>query len=118
MNRNDDLFRQELRRYAGQIAATHTPPPAAGIWLMAERRRRRLALERAALPLRIMQVVSLVCLVAGSAWMLGRSGVGGSSLLHSVEALGAASVAMACATVLLVVAGCWTMLAAGRRLSS
>ena len=111
MNRDDDNLRQEMRRYAGQIAARHTPPPASGIWLMAERRRRRLALERAALPLRIMQIVSLVCLAAGSAWILDRSG-----LLHHV-ALGTASVAMACATVLLVVAGCWTMVAAGRRVS-
>jgi hypothetical protein len=118
MDRNDDKLRQELRRYAGHVAATHTPPPAAGIWLMAERRRRRLAVERAALPLRIMQIVGLVCLAAASAWLLSRSGASGSGVLHDVEALGPRSVAMAFATVFLVVAGCWTMLAAGRRLSS
>jgi lysylphosphatidylglycerol synthetase-like protein (DUF2156 family) len=112
MNRNDEPLRQELRRYAGQVAATHTPPPAAGIWLMAERRRRRLAVERAALPLRIMQMVSLVCLLAGTAWMLAHSG-----LLRDVEAMSAATAAITCAAVLLVVAGCWAMLAAGRRVS-
>ncbi|HTW49171.1 MAG TPA: hypothetical protein VMD92_14560 [Acidobacteriaceae bacterium] len=118
MDRNDDLLRQGMRGYAAQIAATHTPPPAAGIWLMAERRRRRLAIERATLPLRIMQVVGLVCAVAAAAWLLSASRVSVSGLLHDVETLRAAILAMGCASVLLVVAGCWTMLVVGRRLSS
>jgi hypothetical protein len=113
MNRNDDLLRHGLRNYAAQIAATHTPPPASGIWLMAERRRRRLARERAAMPLRLMQLVSLVFALAIAVWL-----VRSSDLLHAVETLGPASVAMASASVLLVVAGCWAMLAAGRRVSS
>jgi hypothetical protein len=117
MNRNDDQLREELRRYAGHIAATHTPPPAAGIWLMAERRRRRLAVQRAALPLRIMQIVGLVCALAVAAWLLVESGASGTGLLRDVETLRATILAMACASVLLVVAGCWTMVAAGRRVS-
>lgn len=118
MNRNDDVLRESLRRYAGQIAVAHTPPPASGIWLMAERRRRRLAVERAALPLRIMQVVGVVFAIAVAVWLLPDSGVRGSALLHDVETLGAASAVMACGSILLVVAGCWTMVAAGRRMSS
>jgi hypothetical protein len=118
MNRNDDLVRQGLRSYASRIAATHTPPPAAGIWLMAERRRRRLAVERAALPLRIMQTVGVLCAVAVAVWLLLESGVSGSGLLHDVETQRAAILAMACGSVLLVVAGCWTMVAAGRRIST
>jgi hypothetical protein len=118
MNRNDDLLRESLRGYAAKIAATHAPPPASGIWLMAERRRRRLAVERAALPLRIMQMVGLVCAVAVAVWLLRGSGMSGSGMLRDVETLGAASVVMACGSVLLVIAGCWAMLAAGRRVSS
>jgi hypothetical protein len=118
MSRNDDVLRQGLRRYAAQITATNAPPPASVIWLMAERRRRRLAVERAALPLRIMQVVGLVCAMAVAAWLLVDSGVSGAGLLHDVETQRAAILAMACGSVLLVVAGCWAMLAAERRLSS
>lgn len=112
MNRNDDLLRQGLRGYAAQIATTHTPPPAAGIWLMAERRRRRLALQRATLPLRIMQGVGLLCAIAIAVWLLWNS-----DLLHALSGLGAPAVAMAGASVLLVVAGCWTMVAAEKRVS-
>jgi protein-S-isoprenylcysteine O-methyltransferase Ste14 len=117
MNRNDELLRQGLRKYAAQIAATHTPPPASGIWLMAERRRRRLAAERAALPVHIMQVVGVVCAVAVAVWLLRGTGVNGAGLLHDVETLSTASLAMACGSILLAVAGCWAMLAAGRRVS-
>jgi hypothetical protein len=118
MNRNDDLLRQGLRRYAGQIAAAHTPPPAAGIWLMAERRRRKLAVRRAAMPLRIMQAVGVLCAIAAAVWLLRGSGASGTSLLSAAETMGTAAVVIASASILLVVAGCWTMLAAGRRLTS
>jgi hypothetical protein len=118
MNRNDDRLRESLRNHAGKIAATYTPPPASGIWLMAERRRRRLAVERAALPLRIMQMVGLACAVAAVAWLMVASRVNGAGLVHGVEALGTASVVMACGSVFLVVAGCWTLLAAGRKFSA
>jgi hypothetical protein len=123
MSRNDDLLRGSLRSYATKIAATHAIPPASGIWLMAERRRRRLAVQRAALPLRLMQAVSLLCAVGAAVWLLrGATGSGtganASGLLHQMETLGAASAVMACGSLLLVVAGCWAMLAAGRRVSS
>jgi hypothetical protein len=119
MNRNDDKLRQGLRGYAGQIAATHAPPPASGIWLMAERRRRKFAVERAALPMRIMQGVGVLCAVAVAVWLLLTSGVSvrEAGLVHGVETLSAASMAMACGSVLLAVAGCWTMVAVGRRAS-
>lgn len=117
MNRNDDLLRQGLQGYAARIAAAHAPPPAQGIWLMAERRRRRRALERATLPLRIMQAVGVACAIAVAVWLLVDSGVHGSGLLHDLQTLGAASAVMACGSVLLVVAGCWAMLAAERRVA-
>jgi hypothetical protein len=123
MNRNDDLLRESLRAHAAQIAATHTPPPASGIWLMAERRRRRLAVERAALPLRMMQGVSLVFAAGVAVWLLHGSGVNGSgltgaALLRDMETLRTAGLVMACGSLLLVVAGCWAMLAAERKVSS
>ncbi|HTV13378.1 MAG TPA: hypothetical protein VME68_01610 [Acidobacteriaceae bacterium] len=117
MNRNDDQLRQGLRGYSAQIAATHTPPPAAGIWLMAERRRRRRALERATLPLRIMQGVGLACAIAVAVWLLVDSGAHGAGLLRDVQTLGVPGAVMACGSVLLVVAGCWAMLAAERRVA-
>jgi hypothetical protein len=118
MNRNDNLLRRGLKGYAAQVAAAHTPPPAAGIWLMAERRRRLRAVERALLPVRIMQIVGLACAMAVAVWLLSASRVSASGLLHDVETLRAAILAMACASILLVVAGCWTMLAAERRFSA
>jgi hypothetical protein len=118
MNRNDDLLRESLRSYSTQIAAAHAIPPASGIWLMAERRRRRLAVQRAALPLRLMQAVSLLCAVGATVWLLRGAAVNASGLLHAVETLGAASAVMASGSLLLVLAGCWAMLAAGRRVSS
>jgi len=117
MSRNDDLLRQGLRGYAAKIAAVHTPPPASGIWLMAERRRRRRALDRATLPLRIMQGVAVACAIAVAVWLLVDSGVHGAGLLRDLQTLGVASAVMACGSVLLVVAGCWAMLAAERRVA-
>lgn len=115
-----DPLRQELRRYAAGIAATHAAPPASIVWLRAERRSRRLAIERAERPLRIMQVLGLVCAVFAAAWMLRQSGglralPGG---LHPLPAMGTTMVSLAIATTILVIAGCWTMMSASRRLSS
>ena len=115
-----DPLRQELRRYAAGIAATHAAPPASIVWLRAERRSRRLAIERAERPLRIMQVLGLVCAVFAAAWMLRQSGglralPGGP---HLLPAMGTTMVSLAIATTILVIAGCWTMMSASRRLSS
>ena len=122
-----DPLRQELRRYAAGIAATHAAPPASIVWLRAERRSRRLAIERAERPLRIMQVLGLVCAVFAAAWMLRQSGglralPGGLRALpggpHLLPAMGPTMVILAIATTILVIAGCWTMMSASRRLSS
>lgn len=108
-----DPLRRAMRSYAADIAATQTAPPASIVWLRAERRSRRLAIERAERPLRIMQVLGLVCAVLAAAWMLRQTGG-----LHPLPAMGTTMVILTIAMTILVIAGCWTMMHASRRLSS
>lgn len=108
MSEIDDRLRQGLRGYAAAIAATQTAPPASLVWLRAERRRRRSALERAERPLRIMQAVGLICAAAASGWLLV-----GSGLDHMP--LGTPMLTLAVAAPILAAGGCWAMVAASRR---
>ncbi len=110
MNRQEDRLRDALRGYAARIAASHTVPPASGVWLRAERRRRRLAIERAERPLRIMQALGLVCAMIAAGWLLIQAGS-----VHPLPSFGTVVLVSTFASLLLVVAGCWAMVLASRR---
>lgn len=113
MSRNDDQLRQSLRAHAAKIAVGRPLPAASAIWLRAERRRRRAAIERAERPLRVMQVIGLVMAACAAGWLLSRS-----DAFHQLPAIGMTGVALAMACGLLVCAGCWTMWVAERRPTS
>ncbi|HTX40851.1 MAG TPA: hypothetical protein VMD25_03410 [Acidobacteriaceae bacterium] len=110
MNRSDETLREALRGYSAKITESHPVPPSSVIWLRAERRKRRLAVERAERPLRIMQALGLVCAVIAAGWLLFQAGS-----LHPLPAFRTAVLVSAFASLLLVVAGCWTMVLASRR---
>lgn len=110
MNRSDETLREALRGYSARIAASQSVPPSAAVWLRAERRKRRLALERAERPLRIMQALGLVCAVIAAGWILVQTGS-----VRPLPSFGTAVLVSALASLLLVVAGCWAMVLASRR---
>jgi sugar phosphate isomerase/epimerase len=110
MNRSDQTLRDALRGYSAKIAASHPLPPSSLAWLRAERRRRRLAVERAERPLRIMQALGLVCAAIAAGWLLVQAGS-----VRPLPSFGTTVLVSAFASLLLVVAGCWTMLLASRR---
>ena len=109
MSLQEDRLRESLRGYAAKIATSHTVPPSSVVWLRAERRRRRLAIERAERPLRIMQALGLVCAVIAAGWMLFQAGS-----VHPLPAFGTVVLVSALASLLLVVAGCSAMVLASR----
>lgn len=113
MSLHDDQLRQALSTYATEISHTVAAPPASLIWLRAERRRRRVAIERAERPLLIMQVVGLVCAAFAAVWMLYRT-----VSSHQLPTISGTGLVLAAACTFLIVSGCWTMLVAGRRPSS
>jgi len=106
---NDDQLRQAFRAYAATLSAEHTPPPAATILFRAERRRRRLAIERAERPLLIMQTLGILSAIFAAAWAAYRFAP------HTLPTLNPTYVALAVACTTLVLAGCWAMLHASRR---
>ena len=108
MRETDDRLRQGLRGYAANLAAMQTAPPASLVWLRAERRRRRAAVERAERPLRVMQAVGLVCAAVAAVWLLVGSGLDWASL-------GAPMLALAIAAPIAAAGGCWAMIAASRQ---
>jgi uncharacterized membrane protein len=109
----DDQLRHAFRTYALSLSAEHTPPPSSAILFRAERRRRRLAIERAERPLLIMQTLGILSAVAAAAWLLYRF-----VPLHALPALNTTYLALAIACTLLVLAGCWAMLHASRQPSA
>jgi hypothetical protein len=110
---NDDQLRQAFRIYAVSLSDQHTPPAASSILFRAERRRRRLAIERAERPLLIMQTLGTLCAICATAWLLYRF-----APLHALPTIGTTYLALAIACTLLVLAGCWAMLHASRRPSA
>ena len=121
MSRNEERLRSErmgearlrqgLQGYAARMAATHAAPPAGMVWLRAERRRRRAAVERAERPLRVMQGVGVLCALAAAVWMVVRWG----AFEHPVPALGAEMAMIALGSAGMVAGGCWAMARAARR---
>jgi hypothetical protein len=111
-NTTDDQLRQAFRTYAATLSADHTQPTAAAILFRAERRRRRLAIQRAERPLLIMQTVGVGVAIFTAAWLLYRFAP------HTLPTLNTTDLALAIACTTLVLAGCWTMLHASRRPSA
>jgi hypothetical protein len=106
------LVTAALRTLAADIAALHTPPPAAPILLRAERERRRLALARAIRPLRIMQRIAVAAPIPIAALMLRQSRL----FEHQPSTLITPSILEFFALgILLVIGGCYTMLRAARQ---
>ena len=101
----DDLLRQSLTKHATAIAAGNAVPPAAVMYLRAERHARHLAAERAVLPLRIMQGIGVLAGIIACVW-----------LLHLSPSQSASPILLICAVsaILLVIVGCWTMVRASR----
>lgn len=112
-NPTDAHLRQALRGLAADISAD-PPPPSAVIYLRAERRSRQLAVARATLPLRIMQTLGLVSAVLMAAWALRESL--SANPRHALSSQATTSLLEWSALALLIVlAGCWTMILASRR---
>ena len=105
MKQPDEQLRNALLSYSRELQAEPNPV-ASVVWLRAERRNRRLALERATLPLRIMQAAGLLCSLILCAWVFSMHAAGGTALLL-----------WGALAIFLVIAGCWTMLQAARRLT-
>jgi hypothetical protein len=112
-NPQDEQLRQALLGYAAEISSRHLAPPASLVYLRAERRSRRLAIDRATRPLRIMQVLCVLCALLACAW-----GLQQSSLAGPRQAVPTSLLELGCLAIVIVIAGCWTMLRAGQRLSS
>ncbi len=108
---SDDNLRHAFRTYAATLSAEHTPP-AAAVLFRAERRRRRLAIQRAERPLLIMQTLSILCAIFAAAWLAYRFAP------HTLPTLNPTTLALAIACTALVLAGCWAMLHASRRPSA
>jgi hypothetical protein len=113
MTPNDDQLRHAFRTYAVNLSDEHTPRHPSLIWFRAERRRRRLAIERAERPLLIMQITGLICAACAIAWLSYRF-----EPFHQLPTIGTTYLVLALACMLLVLAGCSAMLLASRRPSS
>ena len=105
MKQPNEQLRNALLSYSRELQAEPNPV-ASVVWLRAERRNRRLALERATLPLRIMQAAGLLCAMILCAWVFSMHATARTSLLL-----------WGALAIFLVIAGCWTMLQAARRLT-
>lgn len=108
MSEIDDRLRAGLRAYAAKMAETEAAPPAGLVWLRAERRRRRAAVEQAERPLRIMQAVGVAGAALAAGWLLVESGARWGTL-------GTPMLGLAIAIPVAAVGGCWAMAAASRR---
>jgi len=108
----DDQLRHALRAHAASLTAEHTPPPATAILFRAERRRRRLAIQRAECPLLIMQTLGIVSAIIASAWLAYRYSP------HTLPTLNPVYLALAIACTILVLAGCAAMLHTSSRPSA
>jgi len=60
-NDQDQFLARSLQCLAADISARHPVPAANPIWLRAQRERRRLAVERATQPLRLIEGLAFLC---------------------------------------------------------
>jgi hypothetical protein len=105
MKQPDEELRKALLNYSRELQ-TEPHSVASVVWLRAERRNRRLALERATRPLLIMQAIGVLCSMLVCAWVFSMHPAGNTSLFF-----------WGSFAIFLVIAGCWTMLHAARRLT-
>jgi len=106
-NQNSDTqLRQALLGLAEEISERHTAPASTTIWLRAERRSRQLAMERATRPLRLMYALALAAAVIVAAFALYESSPTTTVLAPLLRWSAPAAI--------LIVAGCWMLLRAGR----
>ena len=105
---NPDIqLRQALLGLAKDIAAGDPPPPAATIWLRAERRSRQLAIQRATRPLRLMYALATAVALIAAVFALYQSGPATTTVLTQLLRWSAPAA-------ILILAGCWMLLRAGR----
>jgi hypothetical protein len=98
LHQDDILVGRTMRSIAAEVAAeiaAQPAPAASAIWFRAQRERRRLALDRAMRPLRIMQTLALLCPVVLGALLLHQ--YSGPSLLLTPSFLEWAALALAVA---------------------
>jgi predicted acyltransferase len=110
INHSDDPLRQAFRAYAATVSAAGQTPPVSLVWLRAARRRRALALRRAQRPVRIMQVIGLLCALLATGWGMLRFGS-----LPPAPNLDTPFLVLFIAGTGLVVLGCCGMLLASRQ---
>jgi hypothetical protein len=103
----DAQLRQALLGLAADISARQTPPPAATIWLRAERRSRQLAIQRATRPLRLMYAFAAAAALIAAVFALYQSGPATTTVLTQLLRWSAPAA-------VLILAGCWMLLRAGR----
>ncbi len=105
---NPDLqLRQALLGLAQEISAGDPPPPAAALWLRAQRRSRQLAIDRATLPLRLMFALATAAALFAAAFAIHQSGPAPATVLTPLLLWSAPAA-------ILILAGSWTLLRAGR----
>jgi hypothetical protein len=83
-HQDDILIANALRTLAGELRneiAARPAPNASAIWFRAQCERRRLALDRAMRPLRIMQTLGLLCPVILGALLLHQYSASATHLL-------------------------------------
>ena len=108
----DAAIRQALRGLATEIAEDKPAPPASLIYLRAEHRARQHAIARATLPLRIMQALGLIVAIIAAAWAIHQSLTTPSTTTQSLTTT--PLLKWAALALVLVIAGCWTLLHASR----
>jgi len=108
----DAAIRQTLRGLAKEIAEDKPAPPASLIYLRAEHRARQHAIARATLPLRIMQALGLIVAIIAAAWAIHQSLTTPSTTTQSLTTT--PLLKWAALALVLVIAGCWTLLHASR----
>jgi hypothetical protein len=100
-------LRQALLGLADEISARHAPPPAASIWLRAERRSRQLAIQRATRPLRLMYALATTAALLAAVFALYQSGPATTTVLIQLLYWSAPAA-------IVILAGSWILLRAGR----
>jgi len=105
----EELLARSLQSLAADIAAHHQTRATNPIWLRAQRERRRLAIDRATRPLRIVESLAFLCSLLLVAFKLRQS----APALNTPTALEFGGLAFA-----IVLAGCCVLLHLARKPST
>ena len=106
LSAQDELIARSLQSVAADIAAKNPTPAPNSIWLRAQRERRRLAIERATRPLRVIEALAFFCSLLLVTFMLRES----APAHISQTALELGSLAL-----VIVLAGCCALLHLARK---